>query len=80
MAVFFTSAKLVAYITFAVYVLMGEELVTEKTFVALGLLHPLRTNMTLFVPSAVQMLSEAEVTFSRIQVFQWPIFTSLCIN
>ena len=70
MAVFFASTKLVAFVTFTVYLLTqtNKELATENIFITLGLLHPLRTNMTLFIPFAIQMLSEAKVTLSRVQV------------
>ena len=68
MAVFFASTKLVAFVAFTVYLLADKELAAENIFITLGLLHPLRTNMTLFIPFAIQMLSEAKVTLSRVQV------------
>ena len=68
MAVFFTSTKLVAFVTFTVYTLADKGMAAENIFITLGLLHPLRTNTTLFIPFAIQMLSETKVTLSRVQV------------
>ena len=77
MAVFITGTKVVAYVTFLAYVLTYRELAAEKIFITLGLLHPLRVNMTLFIPFAVQMMSETKVTLSRVQVSQ--IHSAFCL-
>ena len=65
---FFSSAKLIAFLTFLVFVLQGHTLRSEQVFVALGLINPVRLTLTLFVPFAIQMMSETSVTMARLQV------------
>ena len=67
-APFFSSAKLIAFLTFMVYILQGHELRARQVFVALALFNPVRLTLTLFVPFAVQMMSESCVTIDRVQV------------
>ena len=40
----------------------------ETVFVVIGMYNPVRLTMTLFVPFAVQMLTEASITVKRLQV------------
>jgi len=64
----FTSSKVVAYVTFLTFVLLGNELNAEVVFVSLSLFAPIRVVMTYWFPLGVMFGSESTVTISRIEV------------
>ena len=68
MGVFGISAPFMAYVIFLVYVARGNDMVVEDVFMALSLLRAVRVGMILFFPSCVQVVNEAFVSLSRIQV------------
>jgi ATP-binding cassette subfamily C (CFTR/MRP) protein 4 len=68
MSLFYTSSKIVIFLTLLTYVLTGNSLTAEKVFVTLSLYNNVRLIMTLFFPNGVSQLAEALVSITRIQV------------
>ena len=68
LAPFFSSAKLIGYLTFLTFILSGNAITAEIVFVTVALYNPVRLIMTLFIPFAVQIISETIVTINRLQV------------
>lgn len=66
---FFVSAKLIVFLTFVTYVMVGGQLTAEKVFVTVTLYQAIRLSMTLFIPFAVQFGSETVVTINRLKTF-----------
>ncbi|CAC5381267.1 ABCC4 [Mytilus coruscus] len=65
---FFSSAKLIVFLTFLAYIMNGHALSTEKVFVTIALYQAIRLSTTLFIPFAIQFASETKVTVERLQV------------
>ena len=68
MASFFSASKVIVFVTFTVYVLLGNPISASRVFVAVGLYSAIRLTVTLFFPYAIERLSEALVSIRRIQV------------
>ncbi|KAH9402637.1 Multidrug resistance-associated protein 4 [Tyrophagus putrescentiae] len=68
-SIFFVASRLILFICFVVFVLLGNVLTAEAVFVSMSLLNTLRLTMTLFFPQAIGFGAELKITCSRIQSF-----------
>lgn len=68
MASFFIANKVILFVTFTSYVLLGNEITASHVFVAMTLYGAVRLTVTLFFPSAIERGSEAIVSIRRIKV------------
>ncbi|XP_034007075.1 multidrug resistance-associated protein 4-like [Trematomus bernacchii] len=69
MASFFASSKIIVFITFTVYVLLGNTLDASSVFVTVSLYGTIKLTVTLFFPLAIEKLSETAVSVRRIEGF-----------
>lgn len=76
MASFFASSKIIVFITFTVYVLLGNTLDASSVFVTVSLYGTIKLTVTLFLPLAIEKLSETAVSVRRIEVI-WFICSTL---
>lgn len=68
MASFFTANKIILFVTFTVYVLVGNKISASRVFVTVSLYSAVRLTVTLFFPSAVEKVSESAISIRRIKV------------
>lgn len=68
MASFFGSSKIIVFVTFTVYVLLGNAINASTVFLTVSLYGTIKLNITLLFPIAVERLSETVVSVHRIQV------------
>ncbi len=64
----FVSGRLVMFLSFVTYILMGGKLNSESIFVTIALFERLRYSMTWMFPQAVSGASEILVSCKRMQV------------
>uniref|UniRef100_A0A674F5S8 Multidrug resistance-associated protein 4 n=1 Tax=Salmo trutta TaxID=8032 RepID=A0A674F5S8_SALTR len=64
MASFFVASKIIVFITFTVYVLMGNRISASRVFVAVSLYGAVRLTVTLFFPNAIEKVSEALISIA----------------
>ncbi|XP_070850126.1 ATP-binding cassette sub-family C member 4-like [Chaetodon trifascialis] len=69
MASFFASSKITVFVTFTVYVLLGNSIAASTVFVTVSLCGTIKLTVTLFFPLAVEKLSETIVSLRRIKTF-----------
>ncbi|XP_028627445.1 multidrug resistance-associated protein 4 [Grammomys surdaster] len=69
MASFFIANKVILFVTFTTYVLLGNEIKASHVFVAMTLYGAVRLTVTLFFPSAIERVSETFVSIRRIKNF-----------
>ncbi|KAM9328000.1 ATP-binding cassette sub-family C member 4 isoform 2-T2 [Pholidichthys leucotaenia] len=69
MASFFCASKLIVFVTFTLYVLLGNKISASSVFVTVSLYSAVRLTVTLFFPSAIEKLFESRVSIRRIQEF-----------
>uniref|UniRef100_A0A8C6CPX6 Multidrug resistance-associated protein 4 n=1 Tax=Moschus moschiferus TaxID=68415 RepID=A0A8C6CPX6_MOSMO len=69
LASFFVASKIIVFVTFTTYVLLGNVITASRVFVAVSLYGAVRLTVTLFFPSAVEKVSEAIVSIRRIKNF-----------
>ncbi|XP_031416224.1 ATP-binding cassette sub-family C member 4-like isoform X2 [Clupea harengus] len=69
MAAFFVASKIILFITFTVFVLVGNEITASSVFVAMSLFGAVRLTVTLFFPSAIEKVAEARISVRRIKKF-----------
>ncbi|XP_055785728.1 ATP-binding cassette sub-family C member 4-like [Salvelinus fontinalis] len=69
MASFFAASKIIVFITFTVYVLLGNTISASRVFVTVSLYSAVRLTVTLFFPSAVEKLAETRISVRRIKTF-----------
>ncbi|XP_012660474.1 multidrug resistance-associated protein 4 [Otolemur garnettii] len=69
LASFFSASKVIVFVTFTCYVLLGNVIMASQVFVAVSLYGALRLTVTLFFPSAIEKVSESIVSIRRIQDF-----------
>uniref|UniRef100_UPI0037E899EE ATP-binding cassette sub-family C member 4-like n=1 Tax=Semicossyphus pulcher TaxID=241346 RepID=UPI0037E899EE len=69
MASFFCASKIIVFITFTLYVLLGNTITASSVFVTVSLYTAVRLTVTLFFPSAIEKLFECRVSIRRIQEF-----------
>uniref|UniRef100_A0A669CZP7 Multidrug resistance-associated protein 4 n=1 Tax=Oreochromis niloticus TaxID=8128 RepID=A0A669CZP7_ORENI len=69
MASFFASNKLIIFVTFTVYTLLGNTMTASQVFVTMSLYGTIKVTLTLFFPLAIEKLSETVVSIRRIKNF-----------
>ncbi|XP_054479604.1 ATP-binding cassette sub-family C member 4-like [Anoplopoma fimbria] len=69
MASFFASSKIIVFVTFTVYVLLGNAITASSVFVTVSLYGTIKLTVTLFFPLAIEKLSETVVSVRRIETF-----------
>ncbi|XP_042069382.1 ATP-binding cassette sub-family C member 4 [Haplochromis burtoni] len=69
MASFFASSKLIIFVTFTVYTLLGNTMTASQVFVTMSLYGTIKVTLTLFFPLAIEKLSETLVSIRRIKNF-----------
>nr|XP_020038730.1 multidrug resistance-associated protein 4 isoform X4 [Castor canadensis] len=69
LASFFVANKIILFVTFTTYVLLGNVITASRVFVAMTLYGAVRLTVTLFFPAAIERVSEAIVSIRRIQNF-----------
>ncbi|XP_021104693.1 multidrug resistance-associated protein 4 isoform X2 [Heterocephalus glaber] len=69
LASFFVANKIILFVTFTCYVLLGHEITASRVFVAMTLYGAVRLTVTLFFPAAIERGSEAIVSIQRIKNF-----------
>lgn len=68
MASFFASSKIIVFITFTLHVLLGNSITASSVFVTVSLYGTIKLTVTLFMPLAIEKLSETLVSVRRIKV------------
>ena len=79
MASFFAASKVIVFVTFTVYVLLGNPISASRVFVTVSLYGTIKVTVTLFCPLAVEKLSESIVSFRRINVMFGFHFKHVCV-
>lgn len=69
LASFFVANKIILFVTFTTYVLLGHVITASHVFVAMTLYGAVRLTVTLFFPAAIERVSEAIVSIRRIKNF-----------
>uniref|UniRef100_A0A8C7VS14 Multidrug resistance-associated protein 4 n=1 Tax=Oncorhynchus mykiss TaxID=8022 RepID=A0A8C7VS14_ONCMY len=69
MASFFVASKIIVFITFAVYVLLGNTISASRVFVAVSLYGAIKLTVTLFFPLAIEKVFETIISIHRIKNF-----------
>lgn len=69
MASFFSASKVILFVTFTVYVLLGNTIAASRVFVTVSLYTAVRLTVTLFFPAAIEKVSEASISIQRIKKF-----------
>ncbi|XP_078099629.1 ATP-binding cassette sub-family C member 4 isoform X2 [Sander vitreus] len=69
MASFYCASKIILFVTFTLYVLLGNAITASRVFVTVSLYTSVRLTVTLFFPSAIEKLFESRVSVRRIQEF-----------
>ncbi|PIO39546.1 hypothetical protein AB205_0075530, partial [Aquarana catesbeiana] len=69
LASFFVASKIIVFVTFTTYVLLGNVISASRVFVAVSLYSAVRLTVTLFFPSAIERVSETKVSIRRIKNF-----------
>ncbi|KAF3825716.1 hypothetical protein GH733_006543 [Mirounga leonina] len=59
LASFFVASKIIIFVTFTTYVLLGNVITASHVFVAVSLYGAVRLTVTLFFPAAIEKVSEA---------------------
>uniref|UniRef100_A0A8C5C8Y1 Uncharacterized protein n=1 Tax=Gadus morhua TaxID=8049 RepID=A0A8C5C8Y1_GADMO len=69
LASFFSASKVIIFITFAIYVQLGNTITASSVFVTVSLYSNTATTVNLFFPRAIELLFESYVSIQRIQNF-----------
>lgn len=69
LASFLVASKIILFVTFTTYVLLGHVITASRVFVAMTLYGAVRLTVTLFFPSAIEKVSETVVSIRRIKNF-----------
>ncbi|XP_043928932.1 ATP-binding cassette sub-family C member 4 isoform X2 [Protopterus annectens] len=69
LASFFIANKIILFVTFMTYTLLGNPIEASRVFVAVSLYGAVRLTVTLFFPSAIESASEAKISIRRIKNF-----------
>uniref|UniRef100_A0A674EV83 Multidrug resistance-associated protein 4 n=1 Tax=Salmo trutta TaxID=8032 RepID=A0A674EV83_SALTR len=86
MASFFAASKIIVFITFAVYVLLGNTISASRVFVAVSLYGAIKITVTLFFPLAIEKVFETIISIRRIKVLyrssgtKWLLYASVEIK
>uniref|UniRef100_A0A4W5MXK6 ATP-binding cassette, sub-family C (CFTR/MRP), member 4 n=1 Tax=Hucho hucho TaxID=62062 RepID=A0A4W5MXK6_9TELE len=68
MVSFFAASKIIVFITFTVYVLLGNTISASRVFVAVSLYGAIKITVTLFFPQAIEKVFETIISIGRIKV------------
>uniref|UniRef100_A0A3Q1C9L1 Multidrug resistance-associated protein 4 n=1 Tax=Amphiprion ocellaris TaxID=80972 RepID=A0A3Q1C9L1_AMPOC len=68
MASFFASSKIIVFVTFTAFALLGNSITASSVFVTVSLYGTIKLTVTLFFPLAIEKLSETVVSLHRIKV------------
>ncbi|CAB1327867.1 unnamed protein product, partial [Coregonus sp. 'balchen'] len=68
-ASFFAASKIIVFITFTVYVLLGNTISASRVFVAVSLYGAIKLTVTLFFPLAIEKVFETIISIRRIKNF-----------
>lgn len=79
MASFFCASKIIVFVTFTLYVLLGNPISASRVFVTVSLYGAVRLTVTLFFPNAIETLFECHVSVRRIQVRRFSAFISAAV-
>jgi hypothetical protein len=63
------SARVILFVIFIIYVLMGGHLKAEPVFVVMSIFNALRHTMTWLFPQSIALATEVYVSCGRVQVF-----------
>lgn len=74
-----SSPQIIALVTFGTFVLAGGELTLKKALISLGLYYAMRVTWTIFIPFAIQFMSESMVSISRLKVYMLKMFSVLLL-
>ncbi|XP_039649300.1 multidrug resistance-associated protein 4-like isoform X2 [Perca fluviatilis] len=77
MASFYCASKIILFVTFTLYVLLGNTITASRVFVTVSLYTSVRLTVTLFFPSAIEKLFESRVSVRRIQSLDAPSLQNL---
>ncbi|XP_045152303.1 ATP-binding cassette sub-family C member 4 isoform X2 [Echinops telfairi] len=77
LASFFVASKIIVFVTFTTYVLLGHVITASRVFVAVTLYGAVRLTVTLFFPAAIEKVSEAIVSIRRIKASETPTLQEL---
>uniref|UniRef100_A0A8I3N3M0 Multidrug resistance-associated protein 4 n=1 Tax=Canis lupus familiaris TaxID=9615 RepID=A0A8I3N3M0_CANLF len=77
LASFFVANKIIIFVTFTTYVLLGNVITASRVFVAVSLYGAVRLTVTLFFPSAIERVSESVVSIQRIKASETPTLEGL---
>lgn len=69
MSSFYCASKIIVFITFAIYVCLGNPISASRVFKTVSLYNAVRLTVTLFFPNAIEKLFESRVSIRRIQEF-----------
>ncbi|XP_070711625.1 ATP-binding cassette sub-family C member 4-like [Pempheris klunzingeri] len=69
MASFFCASKIIVFLTFSIYVVLGNTISASRVFMTVSLYTAVRLTITLFFPNAIEKLFECRVSIRRIQEF-----------
>ncbi|KAM3584831.1 uncharacterized protein V6R79_000382 [Siganus canaliculatus] len=69
MASFFASNKIIVFVTFTIFAVLGNRITASSVFVTVSLYGTIKLTVTLFFPLAVEKLSETLVSVRRIKNF-----------
>uniref|UniRef100_A0A4W5MYN9 Multidrug resistance-associated protein 4 n=1 Tax=Hucho hucho TaxID=62062 RepID=A0A4W5MYN9_9TELE len=69
MVSFFAASKIIVFITFTVYVLLGNTISASRVFVAVSLYGAIKITVTLFFPQAIEKVFETIISIGRIKNF-----------
>uniref|UniRef100_A0AAQ5ZXT7 Multidrug resistance-associated protein 4 n=1 Tax=Amphiprion ocellaris TaxID=80972 RepID=A0AAQ5ZXT7_AMPOC len=69
MASFFASSKIIVFVTFTAFALLGNSITASSVFVTVSLYGTIKLTVTLFFPLAIEKLSETVVSLHRIENF-----------
>uniref|UniRef100_A0A4W5NGP0 ATP-binding cassette, sub-family C (CFTR/MRP), member 4 n=1 Tax=Hucho hucho TaxID=62062 RepID=A0A4W5NGP0_9TELE len=69
MVSFFAASKIIVFITFVVYVLLGNTISATRVFVAVSLYGAIKITVTLFFPQAIEKVFETIISIHRIKNF-----------
>ncbi|KAF3857403.1 hypothetical protein F7725_009262 [Dissostichus mawsoni] len=80
MASSFASSKIIVFITFTVYVLLGNTLNASSVFVTVSLYGTIKLTVALLFPLAIEKLSETAVSVRRIESLDAPSLQNISIT
>lgn len=69
MTIFFVASKLIAFITFTVFVLLGNPISASAVFMTIALFGAVRLSITHLFPFAIEKMAETHVSVKRIKKF-----------